>query len=72
VGRSPKNKIQLKEKEGKDMTTVKEAIAAIKLAEASLRPASAPRWDKAEIEQAREKASEGLLFAIQLLERQGK
>ena len=54
------------------MTTVKEAIAAVKLAEASLRPASAPRWDKAEIEQAREKASEGLLFAIQLLEKEGK
>jgi hypothetical protein len=54
------------------MTTVKEAIAAVKLAEASLRPDSAPRWDKGEIEQAREKASEGLLFAIQLLEKEGK
>ena len=54
------------------MTTVKEAIAAIKLAEASLRPGTAPRWDKSEIEQAREKASEGLLFAIQLLERGGE
>lgn len=54
------------------MTTVKDAIAAIKLAEASLRPESAPRWDKDQIKQAREKASEGLLFAIKLLEREGK
>ena len=54
------------------MTTVKEAIQAIKLAEASLHPESAPRWSKEEIAQAREKASEGLLFAIQLLEREGE
>jgi len=54
------------------MTTVKEAIAAVKLVEASLHPKTAPRWDKEEIEQARKKASEGLLFAIQLLEKEGK
>lgn len=54
------------------MITILDAIAAVKLAEASLHPATAPRWDKAEIEQAREKASEGLLFAIQLLEKVDK
>lgn len=54
------------------MNAVKEAIKAVKLAEASLHPATAPRWDKAEIEQAREKASQGLLLAIKLLEKVGK
>lgn len=54
------------------MTTVKEAIAAVKLAEASLRQETAPRWGKEEIEQAREKVSEGLLFAIQLLKKEGE
>lgn len=55
------------------MTTISDAIAAVKLAEASLHPATAPRWNnKEEVEQARGKASEGLLFAIQLLEKVGE
>ena len=54
------------------MNTVKEAIQAVKLAEASLHLETAPRWDKEEIEQARKKASEGLLFAIKLLEGEEK
>lgn len=45
-----------------------EALEAVKLAYVSLDPATAPRWDKAEIEQAREKAKAGLLKAIKLLE----
>jgi hypothetical protein len=54
------------------MNTVKEAIEAVKLAEASLHPKTAPRWNKDEIQQAREKASEGLLLAIKLLEKVAK
>jgi hypothetical protein len=50
------------------MNTIEEAIDAIKLAEASLHPKTAPRWDKDKIEQARKKVSEGLFLAIQLLE----
>jgi hypothetical protein len=47
---------------------INDAIKAVKLAEASLYPATAPRWDKSEIEQARKEASQGLLLAIKLLE----
>jgi hypothetical protein len=50
------------------MNTLEKAIDAIKLAEASLHPKTAPRWDKDEIEKARKRTSEGLLLAIQLLE----
>lgn len=52
----------------KPMNAIKEALEAVRLAEASLHPATAPRWDKAEIEQARERASKGLLQAIELLQ----
>lgn len=45
-----------------------EALEAVKLAYASLDPATAPRWDRLDIEQAREKAKAGLLKAIELLE----
>lgn len=50
------------------MSDIKEALEAVRLAEASLHPASAPKFDKDKIEQARERASKGLLKAIELLQ----
>jgi hypothetical protein len=55
--------------------TVKEAIETIKLLEESLHPATAPRWNKSEIEEKRKKVSQDLLLTIELLntlEREGK
>jgi hypothetical protein len=48
------------------------AIKALKLVESALHPETAPRFDKATIKQATKDASDGLLLAIKLLEKEGK
>jgi len=57
------------------MITVEKAIETIKLLEKSLDPATAPRWDKSEIEEKRKRVSQDLILIIELLEttkREGK
>lgn len=48
------------------------AIEAVKLAELSLHPNKAPRYDKEKIEEERQRVSAGLLTAIKLLEEAGE
>ena len=52
------------------MSDIEKAIAAVKLAELSLHPDKAPRYSKETIEGEREKASQGLLIALDLLTNQ--
>lgn len=54
------------------MNEYQTAIKALKLVESALHPETAPRFDKSKIEQAKKEASDGLLLAIKLLEREGK
>ncbi len=49
------------------MITVQGAIETLQLLEKSLHPATAPRWDKSEIEEKRKSVSEDLMLTIQLL-----
>jgi hypothetical protein len=49
------------------VSDVKAAIKAVKLAELSLHPGKAPKYDRDKIEEARKEVSEGLLLAIKLL-----
>ena len=49
------------------MSNIKQAIKAVELAELSLHPSKAPKYDKDKIEEARKEVSEGLLLAIKLL-----
>jgi hypothetical protein len=49
------------------MKEIEKAIAAVKLAELSLHPEKAPKYTKETIEAEREKASQGLLIALDLL-----
>ena len=54
------------------MNDHEKAIKALKLVESALHPETAPKFDKATIKQATKEASEGLLLAIELLERESK
>jgi hypothetical protein len=54
------------------MNDYKIAIEAVKLAELSLHPDKAPRYDKDKIEAERARVSAGLLNAIRLLEEASK
>jgi hypothetical protein len=54
------------------MNEYEKAIKAVKLVESALHPETAPKFDKSTIKQATQEASEGLLLAIALLEREGK
>jgi hypothetical protein len=54
------------------MNEYEKAIKAIRLVESALHPETAPKFDKATIKQATQEASEGLLLAIKLLEREGE
>jgi hypothetical protein len=52
------------------MNEYKKAIETLQLVESALHPETAPKFDKATIKQATKEASEGLLLAIKLLERE--
>jgi hypothetical protein len=52
------------------MSDIQKAIDAVKLAELSLHPDKAPRYSRDVIEAEREKASVGLLLALDLLTKQ--
>lgn len=52
------------------MSDIQRAIEAVKLAELSLHPDRAPRYSKEVIEGERQKASQGLLIALDLLTKQ--
>jgi len=54
------------------MNEYQTAIKALRLVESALHPETAPRFDKSKIEEAKQSASEGLLLAIKLLEKEGK
>ena len=54
------------------MNEYQTAIKALKLVESALHPETAPRFDKDSIEKAKREASQGLLLAIKLLERESK
>jgi hypothetical protein len=54
------------------MNDYEKAIKALRLVESALHPETAPRFDKATIKQATKDASDGLLLAIKLLEKEGK
>ena len=61
----------MKEKEG-EVNEYEQAISTLRLVESALHPETAPRFDKSKIEEAKQSASEGLLLAIKLLEKDGK
>jgi hypothetical protein len=54
------------------MNEYERAIETLKLVESALHPETAPRFDKSKIKEATQSASEGLLLAIQLLEKESK
>jgi hypothetical protein len=54
------------------MNDYEKAIKVLRLVESALHPETAPRFDKATIKQATKDASDGLLLAIKLLEKEGK
>jgi hypothetical protein len=54
------------------MNDYEKAIKALRLVESALHPETAPRFDKATIKKATKDASDGLLLAIKLLEKEGK
>lgn len=54
------------------MNDYEKAIKALRLVESALHPETAPRFDKATIKQATKDASDGLLLAIKLLEKESK
>lgn len=53
------------------MNEYQRAIQTLRLVESALHPERAPRFDKNSIEKAKREASEGLLLAIKLLEKEG-
>lgn len=52
------------------MNEYQKAIESLRLVESALHPDTAPRFDKSKIKEAQQSASEGLLLAIKLLERE--
>ena len=54
------------------MNEYERAIQTLRLVESALHPETAPKFDKATIKQATKDASDGLLLAIKLLEKESK
>jgi hypothetical protein len=54
------------------MNEYQKAIESLRLVESALHPDRAPRFNKSEIKEATQSASEGLLLAIKLLESEGE